>query len=279
MIYPRQMPDVFKGSQIVLIGRYRGRNDAQNVALKLSGKMGTQSRAFSYNNLAFPLRAEKNDFLPRLWATRRVGWLMENIRSNGETKELRDEIVDLGTRFGIVTPYTSYLALESGAVVTDGVAQDDRARVTGGQPSRSMGVGSGGVRRDAPRPSAKPASENSMTLGSADSAAINDKSGAVAVRESKKAKSRQEAEKVEKDTSETAVRNVKGKTFYNRDGVWTDSEFKNEAKLPETVVEFGSEAYFKLAQAHPELTDYLSLGEAVIIVDNGRVYRVQAAKP
>ena len=279
MIYPRQMPDVFKGSQIVLIGRYRGRNDAQNVALKLSGKMGTQSRAFSYNNLAFPLRAEKNDFLPRLWATRRVGWLMENIRSNGETKELRDEIVDLGTRFGIVTPYTSYLALESGAVVTDGVAQDDRARVTGGQPSRGMGVGSGGVRRDAPRPSAKPASENSMTLGSADSAAINDKSGAVAVRESKKAKSRQEAEKVEKDTSETAVRNVKGKTFYNRDGVWTDSEFKNEAKLPETVVEFGSEAYFKLAQAHPELTDYLSLGEAVIIVDNGRVYRVQAAKP
>ena len=166
-------------------------------------------------------------------------------------------------------------------MVTDGVNQDDRSRVTGGQPARSMGVGSGAGRRDS-RPSATPAPEsrsNGISLGSADSAAINDKSGAVAVRESKKAKSRQEAEKVEKDTSETAVRNVKGKTFYNRDGVWTDSEFKNEAKLPETVVEFGSEAYFKLAQAHPELTDYLALGEAVVIVDKGRVYRVQAAKP
>jgi len=41
------------------------------------------------------LRAEDNNFLPRLWATRRVGWLMEQIRSNGETKEVRDEIVDL----------------------------------------------------------------------------------------------------------------------------------------------------------------------------------------
>jgi len=49
-------------------------------------------------------------------ATRRVGWLMEQIRSNGEQQELRDEIVDLGTRYGIVTPYTSYLALEPGAV-------------------------------------------------------------------------------------------------------------------------------------------------------------------
>src|ERR1041385_6008071 len=73
-------------------------------------------RTYTYDNLRFPLRNENNDYLPRLWATRRVGWLMEQVRSNGEQKELRDEIVDLGTRYGIVTPYTSYLALEDGAV-------------------------------------------------------------------------------------------------------------------------------------------------------------------
>jgi Ca-activated chloride channel family protein len=278
MVYPRQMPDVFKGSQIVLIGRYRGRNDAQNVALKLSGKMGNQTRSFNYNNLAFPLRAEKNDFLPRLWATRRVGWLMENIRSNGETKELRDEVTDLGTRFGIVTPYTSYLALESGAVVTDGERQ--RAQAVN-QPSRVTGGG----RRDS-RPAAAPAPSGGVSSADAGlgstmrNEALTAKSGAVAVRESKKAKTRQEADKVDDaEISSVGAKTVKGKTFYNRDGVWTDSEFKNDAKLPETVVEFGSEAYFKLVQAHPELTDYLSLGEAVVIVDKGRVYRVQAAKP
>ena len=42
---------------------------------------------------------------------------MEQVRTNGEQKELRDEIVDLGTRYGIVTPYTSYLALEPGAAL------------------------------------------------------------------------------------------------------------------------------------------------------------------
>ena len=67
------------------------------------------------------MRSDANDYLPRLWATRRVGWLMEQVRSNGEQKELRDEIVDLGTRYGIVTPYTSYLALEDGDHVDNGL--------------------------------------------------------------------------------------------------------------------------------------------------------------
>jgi len=53
-----------------------------------------KTRNVFYNKLRFPLREENNDFLPRLWATRRVGWLMEQVRTNGEVKELRDEIVD-----------------------------------------------------------------------------------------------------------------------------------------------------------------------------------------
>src|SRR5699024_7323024 len=65
-----------------------------------------------YDELDFPLRSDDNEFLPRLWASRRVGWLIEQIRLNGETKELRDEVTDLGTRYGIVTPYTSYLATD-----------------------------------------------------------------------------------------------------------------------------------------------------------------------
>src|SRR5947199_9417685 len=79
---------------------------------------GRTPRTYSFENLRFPLKEDDNDFLPRLWATRRVGWLMEQIRTNGEQKELRDEIVDLGTRYGIVTPYTSYSALEDARTVT-----------------------------------------------------------------------------------------------------------------------------------------------------------------
>src|SRR5687767_14810924 len=129
-LYPREMPDVFRGTQVTLIGRYRNPSDLAGVNLRLTGRTGSRERSFVYNNLSFPVRSERNDFLPRLWATRRVGWLMEQIRTNGEQKELTDEIVDLGTRYGIVTPYTSYLALEDGVNVTTQQVDADELRIT-----------------------------------------------------------------------------------------------------------------------------------------------------
>src|SRR6266508_1313809 len=119
LVYPRALPDLFRGSQITLIGRYRNSIDMDFVRLQLGGNTNGAGKKVFYNNLRFPMREDTNDFLPRLWATRRVGWLMEQVRTNGEPQELRDEIVDLGTRYGIVTPYTSYLALEPGASVRD----------------------------------------------------------------------------------------------------------------------------------------------------------------
>src|SRR4026207_55317 len=116
LVYPRGIPDLFRGSQVTLIGRYSGDANLESVRLTLTGQSGGSTRTYHYDSLSFPSRNENNDYLPRLWATRRVGWLMEQVRTNGEQKELRDEIVDLGTRYGIVTPYTSYLALEDGAV-------------------------------------------------------------------------------------------------------------------------------------------------------------------
>ena len=116
LVYPRELPDLFRGSQITLIGRYSNPIDMDFVRLQLSGKSGGANKRLPLQQSSFsPASAESNDFLPRLWATRRVGWLMEQVRTNGEQKELRDEIVDLGTRYGIVTPYTSYLALEPNA--------------------------------------------------------------------------------------------------------------------------------------------------------------------
>src|SRR4029453_8866145 len=131
LTYPRSMPDVFRGSQVTLIGRYNNAATLESIRLRLSGKSNGQARSYTYDKLSFPLREEENDYLPRFGATRRVGWLMEQVRSNGEQKELRDEIVDLGTRYGIVTPYTSYLALEPGAAPATDVTRlrdkDNRA--------------------------------------------------------------------------------------------------------------------------------------------------------
>src|SRR5688500_12447828 len=185
---------------------------------------------------------------------------MEQIRSNGEQKELRDEIVDLGTRYGIVTPYTSYLALENEAVSTGIVAPPPRAGAGTGSFSSLMRADSA-ARAKAPAP-------------------VGVTSGAEAIQLSRQSRDQQELARLKDgDTRTDAVRRAAGKTFYLIDGVWTDSEFKAESRLPETALSFGSDEYFALIGQFPKLGSYFALAERVVVVFEGRVYRVNAAAP
>src|SRR5688500_16245462 len=112
---------------------------------------------------------------------------MEQVRSNGEQKELRDEVVDLGTRYGIVTPYTSYLALEN---------EQTSINVVPGQANRPAPrrLGTGGL-------AAPKAADATATTG------------AIAVQESKRAREFQRTEKLMEDLS-SGIRRAGGKTFY-----------------------------------------------------------------
>jgi Ca-activated chloride channel homolog len=260
LVYPRNVPDVFRGSQVTLIGRYSNAANMDSVRLKLSGRSGGTTRTYTYDSLRFPLRAETNEYLPRLWATRRVGWLMEQVRTNGEQKELRDEIVDLGTRYGIVTPYTSYLALEEG----------DVSRQITAVPIQRGTIGGGFANRSAPRAAKAPADA---------SASVNTVTGAEAVQQSKFARDQQDTERLKDEKRSDAIRRVAGKTFYLRDGVWTDSEFDPDSRLPEVALSFGGEEYFAALKQNPKLGSYFSLGERVVVVFEGRVYRVNSPTP
>ncbi|HEX7955646.1 MAG TPA: hypothetical protein VF508_01815, partial [Pyrinomonadaceae bacterium] len=268
LVYPREMPDVFRGSQVTLIGRYRNPYDVSNVTLRLTGRTGSRERSFVYNNIGFPLQTERNDFLPRLWATRRVGWLMEQIRTNGEQKELTDEIVDLGTRYGIVTPYTSYLALEDRARFSAGRVDDDEViRVTPGgrrEGGARPRAGAGGVSSLGGMNAPTTASDESPPPPPKEAAKAT--TGAVAVRQSKRDRAQQESVRVDSDPASDSVRKVGGKTFYLREGVWVDADFKAEARLPETALEFGAEEYFALLRREPQLARFFSLGERVVVV-------------
>lgn len=259
LVYPRELPDLFRGSQVTLIGRYSNDEDLKKVTIALTGLSGGTSRSYDYANLRFPLRAEANDYLPRLWATRRVGWLMEQVRTNGEQKELRDEIVDLGTRYGIVTPYTSYLALEADQVIsaTGGAQQANR------QGRAPMGALNSPTSPPAPK-------------ASPDVAAVT---GQSAVVYSKSAREQQEASRLKEEARSDAMRRVGGKTFYLRDGVWTDAEYDAATRLPKTTVVFGSDEYFALLQQKPKLGSFFSLGEKVVVVFEGHVYIVNAPAP
>ena len=51
-------------------------------------------------------------FVEKIWAVRRVGHLMDEIQLHGKSKEVVDELVRLSRKYGIMTPYTSFLADE-----------------------------------------------------------------------------------------------------------------------------------------------------------------------
>lgn len=259
LMYPRQVRDIFRGAQATIIGRYKNEGDLRDITVRLRGRAGKEQRAFSYPGLDFPLRSDGNEFLPRLWATRRVGWLVEQIRTNGESKELRDEVVDLGTRYGIVTPYTSYLA-------TDGSTVSGRD-ARGGNSVPLLG--------NLMKRKAAPAPMSSPSTISADSS-----TGTQAVADSKMARSQKEQSSlaVREDEMRTgqdrSVRAVAAKTFYLESGIWVDSEFKEEAKVREVRITFGTDEYFELISRDTELAKLLSLGEQVVVVWKGIVYRI-----
>ncbi|HLF36803.1 MAG TPA: VIT domain-containing protein, partial [Anaerolineales bacterium] len=120
-LYPDPLPDLFAGGQLVLVGRYR---DSGNFTIRLSGEVNGETQTFSYEGQRL-LSSGGPEFLPRLWATRKIGALLSQIRLEGPNQELVDQIVRLSIRYGIVTPYTSYLVTEPEALGAD--AQEDLA--------------------------------------------------------------------------------------------------------------------------------------------------------
>ena len=248
-VYPRKIGDLFKGTQAVIIGRYKNDNDLKDLTVQLKGRSGKETRTFTYSDLNFPERSEDNEFLPRLWASRRVGWLVEEIRNNGETKEVRDEIVELGTRYGIVTPYTSYLA-------TDGTFQ--------------------AAARDA---------RGFANIAPAAEAKMRERSGAGAVQMSIQQNAMKSNRSLALDGKDDAeeqviVKNsaanqfVGNKNFYRQANNWVDADYKIDSKLPETNIRFASEEYFALVNREKGIGQYLAIGEEVVIVWKNRVYRI-----
>lgn len=275
-LYPRKLPDLFKGTQVVVMGRYRKPGDAKVV---LTGYVNSDKRTFDYGTTA-PREATRDDFIPRLWAIRKVGFLLEEIRLRGERPELRDEVITLGKKFGIVTPYTSYLVVEDEPMVAQNNRPpppppmrpwvDDREAprrsapapkaeapgdadgfddLFGGSRNRA-GASSGGSMAPA---TAAPAPAESMTMAEG--------KGAVAVSRATKKMKEQERSP---DASEP-VRVAAGRTFIFRDGGWIDSEALTSPGK-QLKVKFLSKAYFELLNARPDLKAAFALGDRVVVL-------------
>ncbi len=141
-LYPTQpLPDLFAGNQLTIVGRYHG--SADNVSISLTGKVGGQDQTFTYSNMSFPEHAGGEPFIARLWATRRIGELLTNIRLHGENSELVNSVVSLSVRYGIITPYTSFLINENDILSQSGreAAQSNFANTARDLSQQSSGAG------------------------------------------------------------------------------------------------------------------------------------------
>lgn len=141
-VYPPNLPDLFHGQQLVVLGRYTGNGSA---AIRLSGTMGKEPREFVYETSFAPKTGEERDFVEHIWARRKVGYLLDQIRINGEKKELMDELLALAKKYAIATPYTSHLIVPDQAMP---VAQADPRNapalgMMGARPGASGGPGGG----------------------------------------------------------------------------------------------------------------------------------------
>ncbi len=146
-VYPAALPDLFQGSQLVILGRYHGKGPS---AITVSGQVGKERKEFVYE-LTFPDRtSDERSFVEHLWARRKVGYLLDQIRANGEKKELVEEVVGLARKYGITTPYTSWLIVPDAAVP---VAAAAKGQVPGpAAPNVAFNGGSGGIPAAALKP-------------------------------------------------------------------------------------------------------------------------------
>jgi Ca-activated chloride channel homolog len=106
-LHPAKLPDMFAGSSLLLSGRYRLNGANRQGTLTVTGRAGEEMRTFVYTfNLA---ETGDHAFVPRLWATRQIGRLLDVVRTEGETEALIEEIRALGLTYGLVTPYTTFV--------------------------------------------------------------------------------------------------------------------------------------------------------------------------
>lgn len=263
-VLPNQVSDLFRGEQITIVGRYRGDGDA---LVRVTGTMSDRARQFDFEG-TFPARRADNAFITKLWAHRQVGFLLDQIRLNGETSELKDEVVQLATKYGIVTPYTSFLVVED-TPLAGGPRPEPRPRPRPRPRRPHWKGGNRGAGGDAPAPAAKVAEEKAaeaeqLILETAKDAGegFTDKSGKKSVANTKVLKRYKNKEIADDEVA--TVRNVAGKVFVWRDGRWIDRAFQAGMKTLEIAPY--SEAWIRLAQAKPKLKAALALGEGVTVV-------------
>ena len=279
-LYPSPLPDLFRGEQLVLLGRYSGKGDA---AVIVEGTVNGAARKFTYE-VSFPEDAPESEFIPRLWATRRVGYLLDEIRLHGENAELRDEVSELARKHSIVTPYTAYLILEDETHRNVPMASRSLQNFDGDRGARQEASQAWNAFKDAREGETAVANARyGMALRSADAAAPAAVGGVVESRRAlglSSAAGRASAAPLAEESKERLVayaqqsQFVAGKSFFLNGQQWIDSAVQKQPNAKHVRIQFGSAEYFDLVAQKPQVSPWLALGQKVQFVLGDTVYDI-----
>lgn len=273
-VYNKEIPDLFKGSNVSLLGRYNGSGKS---IVTLQGKINSVAQTYQFE-VNFEESQDKFNFIPGLWASRAVGYLLDQIRLHGESKELKDEVVRLAKKHGIITPYTSYLILEDEAI-------SSRNNII--RPSDQI------LR---PRTLEAPQIQSELNLDDVKNTVVSKeeskKAGSSSVRASKEIQTMNLAENIsevsqgverldytdkignKRNLSEN-ISVIKGRAQYENNGIWLDAKVALDTdKNSNTVrIKFNSKEYFELVQKNTS-NQFLALGKNVRFKEGNQIYEI-----
>ncbi len=238
-IYPSTLPDLFAGEELVVFGRYQSGSERSGNVAVTGERSGRVVRLAT--EATFPNHEPGNDFIPRLWASRKLGTLTRALRLEGATEELVEEIRSLALRYGLLSEYTAYLVREP----------EEFADARSGRGQRNAPMQIGGVAASAP---ANAVGEGAVARSKLDRARAE-------------ATTEAELQAADEDILRRGhfgqTRHVAGRLFTVQDGIWTDLAHSDSVRTV-AVAPYG-EAYFALLRALPELEPYFSALEQVVV--------------
>jgi Ca-activated chloride channel family protein len=269
MIYPQSVPDLFEGDQIMLVGRYEGSGPA---TFDVSGTYAGKQQSFHYSaELARTSDKFSYGFLEQLWAVRRIGFLLDQIQLNGRSTEVVDELIRLSKQYGIITPYTSFLADER-TDLSNSVTLAKQARMSAYDLISNVSGAAGQINAN-----------NRALLNKATIAPASSVPGMGAAQLGNSKLASYEADRTEHLAN---VQNVANKALYRRGQQWIDSSIadKDISKLnatAKTIAQFSDE-YFRLAAtnsvADNQILSLQQPGEELIVSIRGQIYRITSGQ-
>lgn len=268
-LHPRVLPDLYPGRPITVFGRFSSAM-SQDVKFRGQGRSGTLRTSFGAE-FGSSTDAVNASFVGNLWASRHCADLLEAIRIEGETAARKREVTEVATRWGIVTPYTSFL-----------VAPDGEQEETEDEPSEPEidpiplrrirhEIPMGGIREESAKSALGMPSREQMQPRAAQRSMAAAEVGRDAVEASIE---RNRSRNTLRAESATSARFASGRTFSLRGGVWTEQGLERHS--PDRRIVAWSSDYFELLRNHPELREALALGEQVRCRIGNEVIEVSA---